>query len=393
MNLMKTLIDLTFIFNGTLGIICTILVLISLNSNRNVNIFLVIMTFGASIRFISRGYLELTNQVEYISDFSKSIAYVFGFALPNLYFKNLVFPKLSFDYKDLAHFILPTFLIIENKFHLIENLLEVELNGVIIFLLVAQLLYYFTSVYMLLRKHIWKKTGHLEMESEQTVLMKRWTFVLFTTFTLMAVRLFTAIFFMQNNEFISDNYFVWINSAAWFVVFIMILTSPTILKGYISEISKVSNAVEFQAKQTSNWRTKPTSVISNNQDLQLSQKMNLRLEEYFLKIDEVIEKENYFLRPGFTIEELATKLMMPKSHLNFLFKYHSETSFSDFKKVVRIKKALELIEDGYLKTNTFESLSLKVGFSTYNTFYTSFKEVTGLAPQKFIDSNVNLVPA
>ena len=121
--------------------------------------------------------------------------------------------------------------------------------------------------------------------------------------------------------------------------------------------------------------------------------MNLRLEEYFLQMDEVIEKENYFLKPGFTIEELATKLVIPKSHLNFLFKYHSETSFSDFKKVVRIKKALKLIEDGYLKTNTFESLALKVGCTTYNTFYTSFKEVTGLAPQKFIDSNVSLVIA
>jgi YesN/AraC family two-component response regulator len=198
---------------------------------------------------------------------------------------------------------------------------------------------------------------------------------------------------MQNKEFISDNYFVWINSAAWFIVFMMILTSPSILNGYISEISKVANAVEFQPKQTSNWRIKPTTEISNAQDLQLSQKMKLRLEEYFFKIDEHIEKENNFLNPGFTTEELAIKLMMPKSHLNFLFKYHSETSFSDFKKVVRIKKALELIEAGYLKTNTFESLSIKVGFSTYNTFYTSFKEVTGLAPQKFIDSNLNLMPA
>lgn len=390
---MKTLIDLTFILNGALGIICFIIVLISIKSNRYINIYLAIMIFGASFRFISRGYLGLTDQIEFVSNFSKSIAYVFGFALPSLYFKHLVFPKLSFDYKSLAHFILPTVLIIENKLHYIENLLEVELNGVIIFLLVAQVLYYFTGIYLLLRKHIWKKTGHLEIESEQTVLMKRWTFVLFTTFTLMAVRLFTALFFMQNKEFISDNYFVWINSAAWFVVFIMILTSPTILNGYITEISKAAKAVEFQPKQISNWRLKPTTTISNAHDLQLSNKMNLRLEEYFLKMDEVIEKENYFLKPGFIIEDLATKLEIPKSHLNFLFKYHSETSFSDFKKVVRIKKALELIEDGYLKTNTFESLALKVGFTTYNTFYTSFKEVTGLAPQKFIDSNLSLVIA
>lgn len=388
---MKTLIDLTFILNGALGIICTILVLTSIRSNRKVNIFLAIMIFGVSIRFISRGYLGLTNQVEHIVYFSKSMYYVFGFALPCLYFKYLVFPKLPFQYKSLLHFILPTILIVENNLHLIENLFEVELNGVITFLLVAQAIYYFTVVYLLLRKHIWKKPGQIELETEQTVILKKWTFVLFVTFTLMLVRLFTAIFFMQNKEFISDNYFVWIHSAAWFVVFIMILTSPTILNGYIQEISKVSNAVEFQTKQTSNWRTKPTTEISNAQDLQLSIKMNLRLEEYFLKIDEVIEKENYFLKPGFTLEDLASKLLIPKSHLNFLFKYHSETSFSDFKKIVRIKMALQLIEEGYLKKNTFEFLAKKVGFSTYNTFYLSFKEVTGLAPQKYIDSKNEVV--
>ena len=390
---MKTLIDLTFILNGTLGIICTILVLISIKSNRNVNIYLAIMIFGTSIRFISRGYLALTDQTERILYFSQSMYFVFGFALPCLYFKHLIFPQLRFEYKSLLHFILPTILMIENNFHLLGNFLDAELKGVIIFLFVVQAIYYFSVVFFMLRNNIWKKTSQLEMETEQTVLMKRWTLVLFSTFTLLLIRLFIVIFFMQNDEFISDNYFVWINSAAWFVVFLMILTSPTILSGYITEISKASKAVEFQPKQISNWRIKPTTKISNAQDLQLSNKMNLRLEEYFLRIDEVIEKENYFLKPGFTIEDLATKLEIPKSHLNFLFKYHSETSFSDFKKVVRIKKALELIEDGYLKTNTFESLALKVGFTTYNTFYTSFKEVIGLAPQKFIDSQINLVIA
>lgn len=383
---MKTLIDLTFVLNGALGIICTILVLISIRSNRKVNIFLAIMIFGVSIRFISRGYLGLSDQVERIVYVSNSMYFVFGFAFPCFYFKHLVFPKLRFDYKSLLHFILPTILIIENNFHHIENFIKVELKGVITFLLVAQALYYFTVVYLLLRKHIWKKQGHLEMETEQMVVLKKWTIVLFITFTIMLVRLLSALFFMQNKEFISDNYFVWINSAAWFIVFMMILTSPSILNGYISEISKVANAVEFQTKQTSNWRTKPTAEISNAQDLQLSIKLNLRLEEYFVKIDEHIEKENNFLDPGFTIEDLANKLMMPKSHLNFLFKYHSETSFSDFKKVVRIKMALQLIEEGYLKKNTFEFLAKKVGFSTYNTFYLSFKEVTGQAPQKYIDS-------
>ena len=390
---MKTILDLSFILNGTLGLICTILVLISIKSNRNVNIYLAIMIFAASIRFILKGYFELTDQAQQIVNFSKSIVYVFGFALPYLYFKQLALPKERIDYKSLLHFILPVTLTIENKFHLLENLIEEDLNGVITFLLVTQAIYYLSVVFFLLRKNIWKKTSQIEMETEQTVLMKRWTFVLFITFALMSFRLITSLVFMQNNEYISDSYFIWINSLAWFVVFIMIVTSPTILNGYITEISKVSKTVEAQPKPSNYWKVKPISQINNVQELQLSLKIEELLESYFLKIDELVEKERYFQKPGFSIEELASELSVPKSHITFLFKYHSEISFSDFKKVVRIKNALELIEDGYLKTNTFESLSLTVGFSTYNTFYTSFKEVTGLAPQKFIDSNLNLVTA
>jgi hypothetical protein len=43
-----------------------------------------------------------------------------------------------------------------------------------------------------------------------------------------------------------------------------------------------------------------------------------------------------------------------------------------------------LIKADYLKNNTFESLSQKIGFASYNTFFVSFKDVTGVTPQEFI---------
>jgi len=344
------------------------------------------MVIGASFRFILRGYLELIDQVQVVNDFSKSISYVFGFAFPCLYFKHLVFPNKSFEYKSLLHFILPTILIIENKFHPIEHLIEIELKGVIIFLTTAQAIYYFTVVFLLLRKHVWKKTGQIEMETEQTVILKRWTLVLFITFTLMGVRLLFTLLFLQEDGFISDNYLVWINALAWFVVFIMILTTPSILNGYINKLTfERASSTNF----ASNWCLKPVSQITNVQDLQLGQKINNQLEDYFLQIDEFVRQEHFFRQSGPSINDLALKLKIPKSHLTFIFKYHSKISFSDFKKMVRIQDSLTLIEEGYLKTNTFDSLSKNVGFSTYNTFYIAFKEVTTKAPQEFFTSSVS----
>jgi AraC-like DNA-binding protein len=377
---MKTLIDLTFILNGTLGVICTILVLFSIRSNRNVNIYLAIMILAASLRFITKGLFGLTNQVEHIANFSKSIIYIFGFALPPLYFKHLVFPKSRFDYKSLIHFVLPLILVVENKLHLLENLVQVELNGVITFLISAIAFYYISAVYVMLRKHIWKKTGQIEMETKQTIVLKRWTFVLFITFTLMAVRLVFTLVFMQNKDFITGNYFIWINSLCWFVVFMMILTSPSILNGYLNQLTFEH---ETNTHPTSYWRLKPISPINNVQDYQLSQKINGQLEDYFSQIDQFVQKEHFFRQSGLSVNDLALKLKIPKSHLSFLFKYHSEISFSDFKKIVRIQDSLALIEEGYLKTNTFDSLSKNVGFTTYNTFYIAFKEVTSKAPQEY----------
>jgi AraC-like DNA-binding protein len=379
---MNILHDLTFILNGTLGLICAVILLFSIKSDRTVNTYLAIMVFLVSIRFILRGYFELRNQTEFISNISKGIAFVFGFPLPYLYCKQLVFHERKPKMKNLLHFILPTFLVIENKFHVFEDYFEIELNGFISFLLFMQFLIYFILVTHMLVKYIWKKPRNIEIESHQALLLKKWTFILYIAFALIGIRLFSAITFMQNNEFISDIRFLWMNSLIWFIVFMMIITSPSIIYGYIGQISRDR---QEGAKSVSYWRLKPVNPINNAQDIQLSQKINNELDAYFQQIDQFIKQAHFFRQSGLSINDLALKLKMPKSHLSFIFKYHSTISFSDFKKLNRIQDAIELINEGYLKTNTFDSLSKKVGFSTYNTFYIAFKEVTNKAPQEYVN--------
>jgi AraC-like DNA-binding protein len=86
------------------------------------------------------------------------------------------------------------------------------------------------------------------------------------------------------------------------------------------------------------------------------------------------------------MKDLAQVLNIPISHLKFVFKYHSKLSFSDFKKISRIQNSLELINNNYLATNTLESLSKEVGFSSYNPFFTCFKDVVRKSPHQYISS-------
>jgi AraC-like DNA-binding protein len=171
------------------------------------------------------------------------------------------------------------------------------------------------------------------------------------------------------------------------------MTSPEILNGYLNQLTRVSKLSDFQKKEKIFWRLKPIAEITNEQDYQLSKKIASLLEGYFLSIDIAVINEPFFRDSGFSINDFALKLGMPKSHLNFIFKYHAEISFSDFKKINRIKHAIKLIDDNFLKRNTFETLAKEVGFATYNTFYLSFKEVTGLSPQNYISSVEKAVPA
>jgi AraC-like DNA-binding protein len=103
-------------------------------------------------------------------------------------------------------------------------------------------------------------------------------------------------------------------------------------------------------------------------------------------LNEVLYKNSYFKNAGFSIKDLAQALNIPISHLKFVFKYHSKLSFSDYKKISRIQNSLELINNNYLATNTLESLSNEVGFSSYNPFFTSFKDVVGKSPHQYISS-------
>ena len=343
--------------------------------------YLAVMIMAISFRLVFRGYLELTGQESLLIQISKINFYVIILPLPYLYFKNLILQSSSIRRKELFHFIFPLVLIQENRYGWIQTWFHLDLTILIKVLIITLNIVYFSLSIHVLNSNFWRKTGAIKLETTQNKLLKKWTIVVFCAFTLMQIRLITALLINYNHDYFTDNYFIWINSMIMFVVFIMIITSPEILNGYISQISRER---EVTSSAVTNWQLKSTIKISNKQDLQLSQKINPELNAYFQQIDQFIEKEHFFRQSGLSVNDLALKLKIPKSHLSFIFKYHSTVSFPDFKKLIRIQDAIKLIDDGYLKTNTFDSLSKEVGFSTYNTFYTAFKEVTSKAPQEYV---------
>ena len=381
---MKTIIDISLIMNGAFGIICSIIVLFSLKQNRYVNIYLAIMILGITIRLVLRGYLELTGQFELILNMSKNNMHLLLASFPYLYFKSIISQKSKFNYKVLYHFLLPILLIILNKINFYTTFFGDNSQNVFLLLIFLLYSYYVIRIIVLLKIHIWNKSSAIETAEKQNIELKNWVTLLFITFSLMWIRLITSLIVTLKGGEVSDNIFFWINSIIWFFVFFKIVTNHKILTTYYSIISKEKKNDFSRKEYSKNWKIKPLTDITNKQDLQLSLNLRDNIVVIFEEIDAAISENNFFRVSGFSIVDLANKLNIPKSHLAYVFKYHSKLSFSDFKKKARINDCIDLVQSNYLKQNTFESLAKEVGFSTYNTFYTSFKEGTGKAPNQYI---------
>jgi AraC-like DNA-binding protein len=248
------------------------------------------------------------------------------------------------------------------------------------------ILFYIVFNYLVLHKNIWSKTSSISFINRQNKIIKKWTLFLFTLLLLMGFRLMLSLIL----EVTSDDYdygksFMWISSSLWLFIFFRILIFPEILNGYsYHTIEMPSKEKAFAVPDF--WKKEIGYKITNVQDLQLEKKITNLMAGYVAALEHVKGSTKLLRDSSITLNDMAYRLNIPKSHLTFLFKYYSKASFSEYKKTVRIEDALELIDQGYLKNNTFDSLAKEVGFASYNPFFTSFKEIVGLTPQEYFNS-------
>lgn len=86
------------------------------------------------------------------------------------------------------------------------------------------------------------------------------------------------------------------------------------------------------------WKMEHNEVQVNIQDAILKEKIERSIENYIIEMEHLALHSNLFFKETFSAEDLANKLGIPKSHLLYVFKYHANVSFSDFKKIIRIQK-------------------------------------------------------
>tara|TARA_R110002049_G_scaffold90686_2_gene227089 strand:- start:3738 stop:4835 length:1098 start_codon:yes stop_codon:yes gene_type:complete len=350
-----------------------------------VNIYLVIAFVLCSVRNILNGLFEITDASTLLT--SKHISPLYLIVVPALYlyFKSLVKDLKRINKPDLIHFVYPILnfaLNIGQEFFPALNKQSVE--NIRFASLIVFILFYSILSFNVLFNSLWKRGTSKFIEKRHYQLIKNWTLFLFVISSFLFLRILYSISFEKiSDELFRAKSYSSLVIIPWFLIYGKILISPEILYGYPKlkkRIAKIQNQVNINEHI---WVFDSIS-ISNLQDKKLSSNIEQRVLPYISDIENYVNKERPFKNPKFSFADFAKAINVPASHLNYIFKYHSVVTFVEYKNYCRIKDALELIDTGSLDTLTLEGLAGKVGFSSYNAFFTAFKKQTNLAPKDYL---------
>jgi len=89
---------------------------------------------------------------------------------------------------------------------------------------------------------------------------------------------------------------------------------------------------------------------------------------------------------NFSVEDLASKLHLSRTHLHRKLKSLTNQSATEFIRYNRLKHAVKLMKEGQL---SLSEIGYAVGFKSPNYFTTSFKKQFGKAPTEFIKEDLN----
>jgi AraC-like DNA-binding protein len=153
---------------------------------------------------------------------------------------------------------------------------------------------------------------------------------------------------------------------------ILIFSIPAILLFYPQLI--YGNSVTI----TSNIGLGKKSIKQNKNS---QDKYNSQLAKRLMSI---INNENLYLSPDFSLDTLAQRLDVPKHRLYPCFNTVLKKKFSELRTELRINYVKNLLLSEEFNAVSMEGIWTKAGFASKTNFFTTFKEETGFTPLEFI---------
>jgi len=181
-----------------------------------------------------------------------------------------------------------------------------------------------------------------------------------------------------SNQTVSHFFINYLIAIAYACIPLLMLLFPSILYG-IPIVRAEELAIENQA---------PT-LNSDDSVLAMPVLKSLSPEDNFVllaeRILQHINNKKPYLDPKFNIDDISEKLNIPKHHVYYCFNNVINKKFTKIRTELRIEHAKKLLLSEEITISSLEGIWTKSGFSSKTSFFTSFKEETGMTPIEFID--------
>lgn len=375
-------LSFVFFITGLLGFLTLTVVIAQFKTNRKVNFYLLVLFFFISFRFVFNGvYVLLPFSInEELGLVFRSFGCVV-FPCVYLYFKNLIADKKKVSLDELRYFIVP---VLFGFINILIFKYAPFLHFYLYFLFLGIALFYLFLSYIELKNKLWFRKSKNPFVKQQKVLIRNWSFFFFVVCALTILRLAVSLLLDVYVAGFSDGTtYLWISAIISCVLFFKVLLTHETLFGYPEINNKSKKQQSFELVFNDFWIASKEISVNNDQDLKLKGRIDQDLINYIQEVERAALEHFYFRTPAVSLGDFAIKLGIPKNHLIYFFKYHATISFVSFKKIVQVHDAINLIEENYLDSNSLALLSEKVGFSSSNLFFHSFKEITGVFPKEY----------
>ena len=369
------------VFLGIIGFIIAFIFLKTTKSNPYSNRYIILIFIIASTHAIFTGIFKdkdpnfYQNSMNWLDPF-------FALTIPSfyLYFKILLNDKRYLT-KDLFHFTYPflvlLFLYLNRSYFFISD----DVYNYITFgLTLLFIIIYVILSYQLLNNSLWKNKEKQIILGNHYILIKQWTHFFLLFFLLLMLALMSTVY-LEINEKEESIFTILASLLIWLAFFIKILKHPIILYGFKSLEKKVNKHNTNNLINPLIWNLS-SPIIKNEQDKKLSILIKEKIEGYIEEVEIYVAHTLPFRDIKFNMNDLGKALKIPNSHIGYLFKYHNKVNFVTYRNYCKIQDAQTLIKEKYLRTNTIESLSKKIGYISYNTFFVAYKKQCGISPNK-----------
>ncbi len=257
--------------------------------------------------------------------------------------------------------------------------------------------YFYSIALWYLLWHYKKPANRSIIHTNQYKLIKNWLIIFASILTIITINFTVAM----ANVWLYDDKSIFLNRASVALLFaslvyvgmnMVILFFPHIMYGLPVDLKLESMATE--EKQANN-ATPSNSKVSNfsikEESLDQISKSELQLftPEYRKTIATALQsfkERKVFLNSDFKLNQISNESGIPAHHLTYFFNDIKKMSFSDWRNSLRIEEAKILIGQGETDNFTLQSISLRCGFSSQNTFIRAFKNSTGTTPSTYLKS-------